>query len=365
MLMSKQHYAIALANQGNIVYFISHPDLNRLLRRGEINIEQTSYRNISVVKSRLIHPYFLKFKCKWLYNFLTGIHINRILNKIGKEPDVVWLFDIGNSIPLKYFPKRARKIYMPVDGPYGTKEEEEGAIGADIIISVTNEIIAQFNKSSIPSFCINHGVADIFINLPKKFVPNSKIRIGYSGSILRNDIDTEVFLKIIRLHPNAIFEIWGEYDYLKSNIHNPDDVPDKTINFIKELETQTNVILHGAVSSVELANGLKRMDCFILIYDSRGFYNTMSNSHKMLEYLASGKAIVSSYISYYESYPNLITMVKDKNSNDEFPNLFSEVINNIAFYNSVSKQKEKIDFAKHFTYQRQVDKIEKILTEFS
>ena len=124
MLMSKQHYAIELAKAGNIVYFINHPDLRRQLRRGQIEITATKYENLFAVKHRMMHPYFFKFKYKKLYYFLTSFHISRIIKKTGRKPDVVWLFDIGNSLPLKYFPAGARKIYMPVDGPFKTESPE-------------------------------------------------------------------------------------------------------------------------------------------------------------------------------------------------------------------------------------------------
>src|SRR5690348_12706575 len=105
MLMSKHHYAIELSKAGNKVFFINHPDRRKRLSRGEVSIKPTSYDNLYEVEHRLFHPYFLKFKFKWLYNVLTQYHLKKIIKATGSYPDVVWSFDTGNTIPLNIFSK--------------------------------------------------------------------------------------------------------------------------------------------------------------------------------------------------------------------------------------------------------------------
>ena len=266
MLMSKHHYALTLAQMGCEVFFINHPDLKKELRKGEVLVIPTEHENLKYVKHRLLFPYFLKFKFKWLYYLLTLLGIKKIIKKIGKRPYLVWSFETGNALPPKYF--RANYIiYMPVDGPFGTPFEKDATDKANVIISVTNEILETFNYLPIPKYKIGHGVSDVFINESIVYKQNSPIRVGYSGSLIRNDLDISVFTEIISKHSDIIFEFWGEIDHHKSNIHLPQDINQSTLEFILYLKNQKNVILHGAVKPKELADGLKRMDALLICYN--------------------------------------------------------------------------------------------------
>src|SRR5215208_1574960 len=80
MLMSKHHYAIGLGKEGNEVYFINHPDKKKILRRGQVKIIASGSPNVSVVLHRLVHPFFLKFRFRWLYDFFISFHIGMIKN---------------------------------------------------------------------------------------------------------------------------------------------------------------------------------------------------------------------------------------------------------------------------------------------
>jgi len=224
MLMSKHHYALDLAKRGNKVYFLNHPDRRKRMKRGQFRIEKTEYPGLSVVHHRMIHPYFLKFKMKWLYNWLAKIHIQMLISKVGKYPDIVWSFDAGNTLPLKYFPQSQLRIYMPVDGPFWHREELLAAEGADCIFSVTPQILARYKSLNKPMLQINHGVADDFLKNHNGAIKKELIRVGYSGSLVRSDLDTESFLKIIKSHPQMQFDFWGEYDLHNSTIHLPQDV---------------------------------------------------------------------------------------------------------------------------------------------
>src|ERR1044072_3424593 len=82
MLMSKHHYAIELGKAGNKVFFINRPDKLKELRRGEVKVEKTGSQNVMVVRHRLFHPFFFKYKFTQLYNFLTSFHIRKILRSI-------------------------------------------------------------------------------------------------------------------------------------------------------------------------------------------------------------------------------------------------------------------------------------------
>jgi glycosyltransferase involved in cell wall biosynthesis len=359
MLMSKHHYAIELGKAGNKVYFINHPDKRKELKRGEVRLAPTEARNVTEVQHRLWHPYVLKFRFKTLYNFFTSFHIRKILRVVGVKPDVVWSFDTGNTLPLKYFPRSAVKIYMPVDGPFGHEDERRSADESDVIISVTDRILSTYSVFDKPKFRINHGVAEVFLNGAGVAPEKGKLKVGYSGSLIRNDLDTNCFLRIIKDHPDVTFEFWGEHDYKKSNIHLPQDVHNNTLMFLDTLKKLPNVILHGTVNSATLAEGLKRMDVLLVCYRIKND----QNHHKVLEYLGTGKVIVSNYMSSYsDEDPDLIYMVENRESNDELPELFNRIINNLGVYNAEEMAAKRKKFASQYSYSNNIKRIEEFIS---
>lgn len=359
MLMSKHHYAIELGKAGNKVFFINHPDKRKELKRGEVKVAPTESQNVCVVMHRLWHPYVLKFRFNLLYSLFTSFHIRKILRTVGLKPDVVWSFDTGNTLPLKYFPDSAVKIYMPVDGPFGHEDERRSAHESDVIISVTDRILSAYDIFDKPKFRINHGVAQVFLNVSGQEREKDKIRVGYSGSLIRNDLDTACFLKIIQDHPEITFEFWGEHDPKKSNIHLPQDVLNETHTFLEALNHIPNVILHGPVNSSKLAEGLSRMDALLICYRIRND----QNHHKVLEYLGTGKVIVSNFMSSYQDEdPDLIYMVKSKETNDELPVLFNRVINNLEHYNAAPLSEKRKRFARQYSYSNNIKRIEEFIS---
>jgi len=360
MLMSKHHYAIELTKRGNLVYFINHPDRIRKLKRGEIRVENTNVKNLFSIRHRLPHPYFLIFKMRWLYEFLTKYHIRRLKKKIGKVPDLVWSFDSGNTIPLKFFPEASYRIYMPVDGPFFVPEEIFSAEKADIIFSVTKDILSRYDQIPAPGFLLSHGVGTAFVkNGPIGKINSNPIRVGYAGSLLRDDLDMAILRKIILAHPAIMFEFWGENVPGASSIHREHDVSEENKSFLNFLKSSPNVITHGAVNPETLAEGLSRMDVLLIAYQVKD----AQNSHKVLEYLGSGKVIVSTYLGAYSDKPNLLEMVALGEGQQAFADLFERVVAQLELYNSVENQTFRINYARQFTYSSQVEKIERLISE--
>jgi hypothetical protein len=358
MLMSKHHYAIALAQAGNTVFFINHPDKRKTLKRGEVLIRKTEVPNLSYVEHRLFVPYFLKFKLKSLYNLAIRYHIIKLISKTGRTPDIVWSFDTGNTIPLKFFPKATLRILMPVDGPFNHPDERRSAQGADAIISVTERILNVFKDRQVPKLLVNHGVSSVFLADSNHTSTDRKVRAGYSGSLIRNDLDTTSFLSVINAHPEITFEFWGEINYKKSNIHLPQDVDSASLRFIETLRTLPNVILHGPVDSATLAQGLKRMDVLLIFYKIKND----QNHHKVLEYLGTGKVIVSNYMSSYaDADEDLLCMDRSDNGGNKLVDMFNSVVASLEVHNSPDKQRKRKEYAHRYSYVSNIQRIEDFL----
>jgi hypothetical protein len=102
------------------------------------------------------------------------------------------------------------------------------------------------------------------------------------------------------------------------------------------------------------------LDIFLLCYSGDKNVAEMANPHKMLEYLSTGKAVVSHYVDEYIGYPDLIEMVE---SNRELPVKFKEVVRKIEYYNSPIKSEARKVFAFQNTYMKQLDRIENLIVE--
>lgn len=358
MLFSKHHYAIELGKWGNKVYFITFLHHEQKLV-GNIEMVDTGYSNVTAVNIRSYLSYFVRFPKRKVYNLLVRLFIPRLIRLIGRKPDIVWSFDLYNSLPIKHFPPAA-KIFVPVDGP-AEGHAHKAAEGADIIVSVTREILEGYMEYNIPGYFLNHGVADIFINQSPDFVPGSPLHVGYSGCLLSSDLDRKTILGLIRSHPEIYFEFWGEYDYRYSDIHLPENILLETREFVDELSQAPNVHLHGVVETEVLAKSLRRMDILLVCYDSGKNQSYGTNSHKLLEYLGSGKVVVSSRMKTYgNDFPGMLQM-PETDDNSLIPEIFEKVAANILEYNSPAQQEKRIEFARQFTYQNQIERIQTLI----
>jgi len=145
----------------------------------------------------------------------------------------VWSFDLGYLYPHRSFGPKPLKIYHPVDEPLD-KRAVDAASGADYIFSITREILEKYRAFSVPKTFLHHGVADHFFMPSPDDRRNDRVRVGFSGNLLRNDIDRPTFLKIIKANPSVSFECWGSYTTAQSNIGGGENL--ETNLFIDELK---------------------------------------------------------------------------------------------------------------------------------
>src|SRR6202035_1554432 len=128
--------------------------------------------------------------------------------------------------------------------------------------------------------------------------------------------------------------------------------------FINRLKSMGNVKLHGPVNANALAGEFLRMDAFLICYDVQRDQSKGTNYHKIMEFLSTGKIIISNNITTYCGMPELVQMVKERNSNIELPALFRIVMEHITEHNSPEKIKNRIAFARDNLYSKQVKRIE-------
>ena len=357
MFLSKHHYAITLARQGNRVYFLNPPRQGKLGALGEIDIVPSFEENLFLVDHSIGFPFILKFHAIPVFHWFMKFHIKTILRAINTPLDIIWSFDQLNLYPFRLFHKLSFKIFQPVDEPVN-KNALEAAKGCDVILTVTNEILSKYGYFNKPGYLINHGIDEDFLSHPVQKSSKKNIHVGFSGNLLRSDIDKEIFLQIIKENPSIVFECWGSYKGHHTNIGGSQNSGSES--FVQSLQ-HYGVILHGPVTSRELGKGLHRMDAFLICYDVQKDPSKGTNYHKIMEYLSTGKVIIANSITTYNKHPELVQMVEERHNNNALPKLFKKVIENLDYYNSRELEHYRIDFAKTNTYAKHVERIEHIL----
>lgn len=147
MLVSKHHYAVELAKRGNKVFFLNPPQ--RALE-APILVEQVKeVSELYIIRHKLTFPYRLKYYTMTAFHWLMKRHIKNILKEIAIPIDIIWSFDLGNLYPFRLFADNAIKIFHPVDEPLNKVAIDSGK-GADVILSVTNEILSKYKVYAPP-----------------------------------------------------------------------------------------------------------------------------------------------------------------------------------------------------------------------
>jgi hypothetical protein len=359
MFLAKHHYAIALAKYGNEVYFLNPPQDTKVGGGVEI-VKSNVVESLYLIQHSLSFNYNIKFKFKKLFHLLMKYHVKKIEQKINKKIDIIWSFDLGDYYPFKFFSNNPFKLYNPIDEPLN-KDGIGSAKNCDVIISITKEILSMYHEYDVPKHFIHHGLADEFIGSNGQMKNDNTIRFGLSGNWLRKDIDTDCLQQIIKENEDVIFEFWGSYKTKQSNIGGESDSEVK--RFIAELMVFTNVILHGPVHPRQLAKEFKRMDGFLICYDILKDQCHGTNYHKVMEYLSTGKVVVSNNITTYSSFPNLLEMSESRINNEELPILFKKVVNNLSYFNKSEFINTRRDFAISNLYSNKIIEVETLIQQ--
>lgn len=355
MRVSKHHYAIELARMGHRVFFLNPPDYS-LQQRFDIR-DAPDGEGVLLVSHKPPVPYFLKFKATPLFHYFMGRHIRNLLNVLNADIGIVWSFDLGNIYPFKYFPGSAKKIFFPVDEPLNSFAFRS-ARGADIMFSVTREILEKYKGLGIPGHFINHGVDSRFLFNDAVEMP-SAVSVGLSGNLLRPDIDRETLLQIIDSNPQVFFRIWGSYEPSSANLSGNTDA--ETLGFIESLKCRPNVMLEGTVTTDKLIAGYRQVSAFLICYDIEKDQSKGTNYHKIMEFLGTGRVVISNNVSTFAGRPDLLVMNKSRTDNKALPNLFAETIRRLDFHNGPDRVAARRGFAVQNTYRKQVERVQDII----
>jgi glycosyltransferase involved in cell wall biosynthesis len=367
MLVSKMHYALELIKKGNKVFFVNPP---RQLNGSGLAVikEVREGGNLVIVDTNVVPgSLFLRHKLFFLYKGINRRYIRAIKKAIAAKVDQVWSFNPNVYIDLRHF--GAEKSILLLYDFYQGDHIFKAAGSADALISVSQVILEHYKETPPPKLLVQHGLGQSFAGkalekLKKaefEIQKGDKIKIGYTGNLLRAGMNTIIARQIIERHPEIAFHFWGPYSMQDNNVNAVGgSIAEELASFIDFLQRQRHVVLHGVVEQKALAEGIFEMDAFLFLYSPRTEVNAASNSHKLLEYLSTGKSIISTQVSNYAGMDLLI--MSNLHEEDSLPELFSKVIKDLPRYNSKERQLARMNFALDNIYSRQVERIQQFIT---
>jgi glycosyltransferase involved in cell wall biosynthesis len=271
--------------------------------------------------------------------------------KVKSKFNIVWNFENSRFYNFNFLQGSVLKIYHQVDLNQNF-HPLTAARTADIVFCTTEFIKQSLEVANKPVFKITHGFSGHLATGAKSIIEKnecviekiSKVKACYIGNLDIPYLHIELLKKLIAENPEVDFYFVGPYS--------------KSGTFFKELSSYKNVVLKGFVKAFEISDYLDRSDILLLIYKSEEFKEQLSNPHKLMEYLASGKIVVATYTDEYKNYRDLLSMA---DRSEEIPGLFQLAKSRLAEYNSVPAMKDRIRFALDNTYEQQVNRIEHLI----
>ena len=349
--ISKHNYCIALAKRGNEVYFFN--SVRADLAPGGYRVRDSGFENLKIVEFRSPFPLAMKFHARRLYGYLMNLHLKYVLKKLSLKPDIVWDFNSSFEYgDLSAF-HPAFRIFQPVDQIRKELLDKD----ADAFVTISEKIADQYNKEGVPKLVVSHGVADIFIQLaqkPPRLDINRPIKAGYIGNLCIESMHKQLLQQLVAHFPDVEFHLVGPYDKGDNNL--VAGLDDEHHRFVTYLRNAKNVVLYGPRSQKDVADMLDTFDINLLCYRKTASYQN-DNSHKVLEYMAAGKVIVSTALSFYKGN-QLLQMAEGI---DNYLDLFGRVREKIDWYNSAELQQQRKQLALNNSYEKQISKIEDFL----
>ena len=347
IFVSKHHYAIHLGVRGNKVFFLGPPG-------NSDETEETQYNNVTHLK----YKGFVK-GLRFLPSLLAKRAIRSVYYKLqqlaGVTFDVVWSFDNSVFFDFSALPERVLKISHIVDMSQNF-QTAKAASTANYAFAVTSNIKNKLLSFQPHTYFINHGYNYSEKEKRNQTLPGvNKFKAVYAGNLAISYLDWPLLLKATTENPNVDFILLGPGNEDHSTISR------EMRNSKEECLSCPNVYTPGRVNGDELLSWYKSADVLILVYDQE-YQEELTNSHKMMEYLGSGKMIVATKTKeYIELAKRELIVMADQNV--EYPKLLNEVVRQIESWNCELKQEKRKGFALNNTYEKQIERIERLILE--
>ena len=326
--ISKHHYAKTLAEMGACVVFANPPKSNW-------KITPTETQKLRV----LDYPKFVSALRKFP-NWLSRLLIKRKLSQIEKycqmKFDIVWSFD--NSVFFDFTLLKPRLCISHIVDLNQDFEFQRAYHTSDIFLACSTAILDQASTKKSKAFFINHGYSVQRETTHLSIAKNKGINVGYAGNLDLKYIDWVTLNSVVASYEQCNFHFAGP-------------------GILGLNKTYENVFSYGPLSKSHLTSFYDQMHVLIICYDADNNKDQLSNPHKMMEYLGTGKPIVASLSTSYRDNDNIL--MSDRQN--QWPYKFEECLNNFDYWNSFELIEKRKKLSQKNTYKRQSERIEKLI----
>ena len=349
--VSKHHYAVELAQLGHEVYFIEPPVAAGA--PGAISIKHTEHTKIKVVSYRTLFPRKLKFHLRSVFELLMFHQARRLCKVIGRRPDIVWDFDNSYQFAdLRAF-GASLSMFHPVDDLAPSRRKHKHA---DIVLTLSGRYSVDMGITPERVLQVPHGLNRAHADYARRVICGeaekrpSRVRpqIAYVGNLDHPLIDWGTMLEMARRRPDADFVFVGPFTTGRGNEY-ATTFPETKIRSL------INCRLAGRLPIEEVVQLSNNVDVWIICLYGKKEHDGYLDSHKLLEYLATGKVILSTRVAAYAgSY--LIQMPLD-HTNDALPAMLDRILETLPEQNSFPQRKRRCEFALEYIYERNIERI--------
>ena len=345
LAVSKHHYARTLCARGHQVLFLDPPtQTGQPMRITPVSDQPGLY----LVQAPPVMR-GLRHMPKWLREKLEARWLAQLERACGTTIDVVWLFENSRFYDMGFSGSRLH-IYHQVDVNQDF-HTAAAARSADVCFCTSDAIARRLRPHARHVIKIDHGYAEAAQDpvLPpalKGHFDRTGPHLVYIGSLdiryLRNDL----LIRATTLFPDATFHFVGSHS--------------GTTPLFKIACNRPNVRWWGQVASDLIPAILARSDVLLLAYDAEKSPDQLSNPHKLMQYLGSGKVIVATWTEEYQDKRHLLKMVRN---GEEFLPCLGETLVDLDRMNAPDRMAARIDFARAHSYPKQLERIEAALEQ--
>lgn len=355
--VSKHHYARALAEKGHRVFFIESEVTTK--GWGRIEIAGTEVPNLKTVRYAGYLFRWLRFRARGLYDVLGPAKVRQLIRAIGVSPDIVWDFDnLFQFRSLTLFDPVV-KIFHPVDSLVaGTS----AAKNQDLHFALAAEFTEGVDPDRTPTLFVPHGLnpahtayAREVVAAPERFrAGGTRAVVGYVGNLAAQGIDWPMIERLVNENPEVSFRLIGPTKGLAEPQYGA---------IIDRLRAAPNCDMPGLVPAEEVVRQSQEVDLWLVCYDIARRPDAAINTHKVLEYLATGKAVLSNYIAAYEG-TGLLHM-PDTTLNDDMPAILARVLEDPERTNTGPEMIRRADYALEHSYGANLDMMDRFLSDWA
>ena len=334
--VSKHHYAVSLAKQGNQVYFLNPPG-------PAWGINTSDFENLWVVDYSGFPPGY-RYLPKVVRKAITRKTLRRLESLISTKIQILWSFDSSVFFDLDSAPQTLGICHL-VD--YNQDFEwRRMAKSALLCLGTTQFIVDRCKTVNQNAHFLHHGYAPSSVPTQEISIADRGINLGYVGNLDIQYFNWPLVSKLIQTFEMVQFYFVGP----------------KKSPFLPEVEHAPNFHWLGEQPSASIPSFLAQMDLLLLCYQANDHYEQLANPHKVMEYLGSGRPIIATPTHEFKNQPELVIMSETGEETD-FVNLFRSTLGRLDQHLQPDACLRRQAFAMAHTYPQQIQKVELLLNQ--